>query len=217
MSATRHYDSPRRQAQAAATRTSIVEAFVEQLSEPGRDTLSPSDVAKRAGVSTRTVHAYFPNAESQIEAVGAWCDQQFYGSGVEVAHGPDDLPRYFREIHASVLATPHTRVLALTLLKWPELRQKRRAVRLDAIRRSVAAIGAPARATEDATAMLLGLSGLDASWPLHELYGLPIDRIPDVIANTVRLIVDQLRTQVVEPTGQRRTPAIKPSTRTDPT
>jgi hypothetical protein len=40
--------------------------------------------------------------------------------------------------------------------------------------------------------MLLGLSGADASWPLHD-YGLPLERIPDVIANTVELIVDQLR------------------------
>ncbi len=26
--------------------------------------------------------------------------------------------------------------------------------------------------------MVLGLSGLDVSWPLHELYGLPIERTP---------------------------------------
>ena len=40
--------------------------------------------------------------------------------------------------------------------------------------------------------MLLSLSGADASWPLHD-HGLPLERIPDVIANTVELIVDQLR------------------------
>ena len=206
---TRHYDSPRRQAQVAATRLTIVEAFVEQLSEPGRDTLSPSEAARRAGVSARTVHTHFPNLESQVQAVGDWCDQQIYSGGVEVAQGPDDLPRYFREIHARVLATPHTRALAFTLLKWPEIRQKRRAARLDAIRRSVAAIGASRRATEDATAMLLGLSGLDASWPMHELYGLPIDRIPDVIANTVRLIVEQLQAQVAAKAAVPRIPSPK--------
>ena len=93
------------------------------------------------------------------------------------------------------LASPYTRALSLTLLKWPEIRRRRRAVRLDAIRRAVAAIGAPAQATRDATAMLLSLSGLDASWPMHELYGLPLKRIPNVIANTVTLIVEQLQTQ----------------------
>jgi hypothetical protein len=57
----------------------------------------------------------------------------------------------------------------------------------------VAAIGAPTRETEDATAMLLGLSGLDASWRMHDLYGLPLERVPDVIAHTVRLIVEDLQ------------------------
>jgi predicted transcriptional regulator len=62
-------------------------------------------------------------------------------------------------------------------------------------KRSVAAIGAPKRATEDATAMLLGLSGADVSWPMHDTYGLALERIPEVIANTVQLIVDQLKLQ----------------------
>jgi hypothetical protein len=58
----------------------------------------------------------------------------------------------------------------------------------------VKAIGAPPRDTADATAMLLSLSGADASWPLHD-HGLPLERIPAVIANTVQLIVDQLRSK----------------------
>ena len=86
-----------------------------------------------------------------------------------------------------------SRVLSLTLMEWPEIRQRRRAARLDAIRSAMAAVGAPAAAT----AMLLSLSSLDAPWPLHEPYGLPIKRIPDVIANTVRMIVEDLRRQVV--------------------
>jgi hypothetical protein len=53
--------------------------------------------------------------------------------------------------------------------------------------------------------MLLALSGADASWPMHDLYGLPLDRIPDVIANTVELLVDQLRTQAQQ-TQPRSTP-----------
>lgn len=76
----------------------------------------------------------------------------------------------------------------------PKRGAKARATRA-AIRRTVHAIGAPPQATADATAMLLGLSGADASWPLHD-HGLALERIPDVIANTVQLIVDQLRAKV---------------------
>ena len=82
---------------------------------------------------------------------------------------------------------------------WREVRQRRRAARLDAIRKSVAEIGAPKRQTEDATAMLLSVSGADAAWPMHETYGLPLHRIPGVIANTVQLIVDQLQAQAAKP------------------
>lgn len=202
MSGSRPYVSPRRQAQAATTREAILEAFVEQLAEPGRDTLSPVDAARKVGVSARTVHLYFPNLESQMRAVGEWYDRQLYPGGVQVAQDPDDLPRYFRDIHAAALQSAH-RAVTLALLRWPEIRQPRRAQRLDAIRRAVAAIGAPRKATEDATAMLLSLSGLDASWAMHDLYGLPIARIPDVIANTVRLIVEQLQSQAAARRARR--------------
>lgn len=192
MTSTRRYVSPKREARAAATRNAILEAFAEQLSEPGRDKLSPSEAALRAGVSLRTVHFHFPHEDSQMAALGEWFDSVLYPQGVVVCDGPDDLPRYFRDIHRMALAHPVSRALASDKSVWREMRQLRRAKRLDAIRHAVKAIGAPPRATHDATAMLLSLSGADASWPLHD-HGLPVERIPDVIANTVELIVQQLR------------------------
>jgi AcrR family transcriptional regulator len=195
MSETRRSVSPKREAQAAATREAILSAFAEQLSEPGRDKLSPSEAALRAGVSLRTVHFHFPNEESQVVALSEWFDRAFYPQGVVLCGGPDDLARYFRDIHGMALQHPLTRAIAASRSGvWKEVRQRRRTQRLDAIRRAVKTIGAPKRASEDATAMLLSLSGADASWPLHD-HGLPLDRIPDVIANTVQLIVDQLKAQ----------------------
>ena len=66
MTASRRYVSPKRDAQAAATREAILQAFAAQLSSPGRATLSPSEAARRAGVSVRTVHMHFPTADDQI-------------------------------------------------------------------------------------------------------------------------------------------------------
>ena len=215
MKQARRYVSPKRQASAAATRSAIVEAFAAQLSQPGRDTLSPSEAAARAGVSVRTVHLYFPNRDSQVLALGEWFDHHLYPDGVAVASDADDLSRYFREIHANALASPLSRALATSSSQvWQEVRQRRRRKRLDAIREAVKAVGAPPEATEDATAMLLRLSGADASWPLHDLYGLPLDRIPDVIANTVQLIVGQLRTQGVDQTGKKPKQSVTPPTST---
>jgi AcrR family transcriptional regulator len=194
LTATRAYSSPRRQAQAAATRQAILEAFTVQLSEPGRDTLSPSEAAVATGVSVRTVHTHFPNRQSQILGLAEYIDSQLYPAGVVLAAGPDDLPRYYRDIHAMALKSRlMPPLLASNTRIWGEVRQARRAERLDAIRQAVKAIGAPERETQDATAMLLSLSGADASWPMHNLYGLPLERIPDVIATTVGLIVEQLK------------------------
>ncbi len=191
----RSYTSPKRNAQALATRNAILAAFAEQLSEPGRDRLSPSEAAESAGVSLRTVHFHFPNEASQVAALGDWFDGVLYPEGVVLVSGPDDLPRYFRDIHRMALKHPVSRALASNRGVWQDMREHRRARRLDAIRQAVRAIGAPSRATADATAMLLSLSGADASWPLHD-HGLPLKRIPDVIANAVELIVNQLRETV---------------------
>ena len=207
----RRYVSPKREAQAAATREAILEAFAEQLSQPDRSTLSPSEAAQRAGVSVRTVHLHFPNQDDQIVAIGEWFDRHFYPNGVQLASGPDDLARYFHDIHENAMKSPLTRALATAPSPvWQQIRQGRRAARLDAIRRAVAAIGAPKRATEDATAMLLSLSGADAAWPLHDSYGLPLQRIPDVIANTVQLIVDQLQAQAAQRPTARHSMARTP-------
>src|SRR5690349_15649845 len=98
MSSGRAYVSPKRQAQAAATRDAILSAFAEQLSDPGRATLSPTEAAEWAEVSVRTVHHYFPDADAQIMGLAEWFDRQVYPHGVRVAEGPDDLARYFRDI-----------------------------------------------------------------------------------------------------------------------
>lgn len=192
MSTARKYVSPKREAQAQATRMAILEAFAEQLSEPGRITLSPSEAAARAGVSLRTVHVHFPNEEAQVTALGEWFEKEIFPDGVQLASGPDDLPRYYRDIHRMAIKHPISRALTSAKGIWREVRASRRAARLESIREALKAIGAPKRATEDATAVLLSLSGADASWTLVD-QGLPVKRVPDAIAQTVDVVVEDLR------------------------
>lgn len=193
----RQYVSATRDAKAQATRAAILEAFAEQLSESGCDKISPSLAAKSAGVSLRTVHFHFPNEESQIAALGEWFDHVLYPEGVVLCSGPDDLVRYFGEIHRLALEHPISRALASDRGVWREMRKRRRAERLEAIRQAVKAIGAPPRETAEATALLLSLSGANASWPLND-HGLALEEIPNVIANTVEMIVAQLRTKITK-------------------
>lgn len=190
----RKYVSPTRDAKALATRAAILEAFAQQLSDPECGKLSPSEAAARSGVSLRTVYFHFPNEESQVTALGEWFDNVLYPDGVALCSGPGDLVRYFREIHRLALKHPISRALASDRGVWREMREKRRALRLESIRQAVDSLGAPPRETGEATAMLLSLAGANASWPLHD-HGLELAAIPDVIANTVELIVAQLRTK----------------------
>lgn len=97
-----------------------------------------------------------------------------------------------RDIHRMAIKHPISRALTSAKGVWREVRASRRAARLDAIRKAVKAIGAPKRATEDATAVLLSLSGGDASWTLVD-QGLAVERVPDAIAHMVELVVDDLR------------------------
>ena len=126
--------APDREAQAAATPDAILEAFVEQLSEPGHDQLSPREAAdRRACRSVRcTPTSQIARASSPHSASGSTGTSSRRASSPR--RGPTNLPRYYRDIHRMALASPLTRALSLTAIKWPEIRQQRRKERLDAIR-----------------------------------------------------------------------------------
>ena len=65
----RAYSSPLRDEQARRTRELIVEALVEQVCETGRSDFSMNEVAKRAGVSVRTVYRHFPTRDDLVNAI----------------------------------------------------------------------------------------------------------------------------------------------------
>ena len=78
MTATRPYHSPARQVRRERTRQAIVDAFIAQLGDAGRIALSPAAAARAAGVSIRTVHHYFPDAEAQLAAVAAEVETRLF-------------------------------------------------------------------------------------------------------------------------------------------
>ena len=193
MSTTRRYVSPKREAKAAATRRAILEAFREQLMEPGRDSLSPTDAAATVGCSVRTVHGHFPTRESRVEALAALLEEELYAERLVLPTSADDLADHYRTIHQAALDSPFTEALVSRSGEWRQVRSRRRVARLEAIRRVVAAIGAPPGRTEEATAVLLSLAGGEVTLLLRDQAGLAADRIPDALAHTVELIVADLR------------------------
>ena len=192
MTETRRYVSPKREADAAATRARILDAFRDQL-VLGMETLSPSGAAEQAGCSVRTVHGHFPTSESRIAALADHLEAELYTEPAVMPETPDQLPDHYRRIHRVALGSP----LAAALLGqpsavWREIRAARRHERLDAVRRVVRAVGAPAAATEPALAMLLALAGGEVAISMREHTDLEDDDIPDAIASTVELIIADL-------------------------
>ena len=202
MSTTRRYVSPKREAKAAATRRAIVEAFRDQLMEPNRDNLSPTDAAAAVGCSVRTVHGHFPTRESRIEALAAMLEEELYAERLALPTNADDLPDHYRTIHRAAVNSPFTEALVSRSGEWRQVRSRRRADRLEAVRRVVADIGAPAEHTEDATAMLLALAGAEVTLLLRDQAQLAADRIPETLAHTVELIVADLRQAAAREDGK---------------
>lgn len=203
MSASRTYNSPAREAKAAATRHAILEAFRDQLLEPGRDSLSPKEAAEVAGCSVRTVHGHFPTGESRVEALAELLDTEFYTDGPPLPTSADDLTEHYRTIHRAALASPLAEALVTQPGEFRRVRSHRRADRLKAVRRVVAGIGAPAAPTDNATAVLLALAGAEVAIHMRDEAGLDAAHIPDAIADTVELIVADLRRTAGEAGGGR--------------
>ncbi len=88
---TRTYESPLRRQQADQTRELILSAFAEQVADHGVRDFSIARVARRAGVSTRTVYHHFPDRDALLDALDEWFDGQIGGSEGPQLRKPTDL------------------------------------------------------------------------------------------------------------------------------
>ncbi|MEM9562318.1 MAG: TetR/AcrR family transcriptional regulator [Actinomycetota bacterium] len=207
MTASRRYVSPKRAAQAEATRRAILEAFREQLIEPGRQSLSPTEAAASAGCSVRTVHGHFPTKESRVAALAELLEGELYVPPLTLPERPADLPDHYRRIHRSALESP----LAAALMQaggaeWQEIRSRRRADRLDAVRRVATGIGAPDAETERVTAILLALAGAEVTLSMRDQLGIDPDDIPEALAYAVELLLADLERSAAAGGDRRNQP-----------
>lgn len=63
------------------TREAILQATADQIAERGLIDFSIPDIAKRAGVSHRTVYNYFADRQELLEAFMRWLDDKFAAMG----------------------------------------------------------------------------------------------------------------------------------------
>lgn len=92
---TRKYSSELREAQAEATRSSILDALVEVLAD-GVDTLSIPAVADRAGVSVGTVYRHFGDKAGLLNALPAHAGKR---TGFVIDSIPESLDELDDVVH----------------------------------------------------------------------------------------------------------------------
>ena len=88
----RTYDSPLRRENAQRTRKRILDAAASVITEDGDFVVA--QVAKRAGVSVRTVYHHFPDREAMLEALAEWLAAQL---GYPRPELPEDLASFADE------------------------------------------------------------------------------------------------------------------------
>jgi AcrR family transcriptional regulator len=86
---TRSYDSPLRRENSQNTRKRILDATASLITED--EEFVVAQVAKRAGVSVRTVYHHFPDREAMLDALGEWLAEEL---GYPRPDWPKDLASF---------------------------------------------------------------------------------------------------------------------------
>ena len=86
-----------RERQHEVTRNLILDALIDQLAETGAFEYSVFEIARRAGVSVRTVYRHFPDRESLLDALGRQVNERI---GLQHEMTPDGLPQLARDLFA---------------------------------------------------------------------------------------------------------------------
>jgi AcrR family transcriptional regulator len=202
MTATRSYHSPARTAQGEQTRRAIIDAFIAQLSDPGRAALSPAAAARAAGVSIRTVHHYFPDAAAQLAAVAAEVEARLFPIPAPLPHTPAELPGLVTAVYqAADGQLPLLRAMVNSAL-GTDIRHRRRAARLAAIHEVLASIGAAEAPTRRAVAIVSLLASADAGLALADHYGLTLTEAGAACAEATQALINDLTAQAARPARQ---------------
>jgi AcrR family transcriptional regulator len=186
----RRYESPLRADQSERTREKVLEALAAQLAD-ARDEFSISKVAKRAGVSTRTVYHYFPNRESQVDALASWIEQRT-GGAMPLPTSARDLPALVERLYRRFFEHEQILRAQLALGIARDVRARRREKTGSAIEACVRATRVPADDIPAVGVLMRHLISGNAALAMMDDLGLDGPTTLKVTAWAVRVIVDAL-------------------------
>lgn len=187
----RAYSSALRAEQAEESRDRILAALAEQLASGAAD-FSLAEVAKRAGVSLRTIHHHFPGEDARIAALAKWIDDQIGYSG-DAPASFDDIGAYARRM--CELYYRHEPLLRAQLAMGvaSRVRRQRRREREAQMRRVVASTVPDAEIAGLVAAMLSTLISADIGCALKDRYGVKDEDTIRLMSWAARILAEAAR------------------------
>lgn len=183
-----------REQHAELTRELILRAVAELLVDEGAGEFSLLDVARRSGVSLRTVYRYFPTRDELLAEAADWGDERLLGE-ITYEKTVDDLPEVFRSACERWDDHPRlARAMALSRAVRGE-RSHRREERLAAIHRALAEVTTELSESErrKAAGVLEYLESAITWVTMREASGLERAEVVEAIEWTMRALIEDLR------------------------
>ena len=190
MTNTRSYQSPLREQQREQTRRRILDAAIGLLADDGE--LSVPDVAKRAGVATRTVYFHFESKPALLDALSKLLDEEI--GVVAFPETADELPAYSDSFWEGFLENEQLwRALSLSRT-GSDVRKRGRSRRFDSFQRSVEshAAGLDPREKVLAAAVLYSYFSPELRLALLDKFGLDADQAGRGVTWAIRTLLAEL-------------------------
>jgi len=175
------------------TRDLILRTVAELLEEGDAAELAVPEVARRSGVSLRTVYRYFPTREQLIAAAGEWIGVNVVGGRIPTLL--DEVPQVYAENAARWDEHPRL-VEAMALSRGANsLRSIRRQERLGKLRDSLGEVtdGLPEAEARRAFAVFAYLDNMLAWLTIRDEAGLDGKEAGAAVALAMSVLIDDLR------------------------
>lgn len=186
-------DTTLRQRHSELTRDLILRTVAELLEEGDAAALAVPEVARRSGVSLRTVYRYFPTREELIAAAGEWIGVNVVGG--RIPELLDEVPQVYAENAARWDERPKL-VEALALSRGANsLRSRRRQERLAKLREALQEVtdGLPDSEARQAFAVFAYLDNMLAWLTMRDEAGLDGEEAGAAVAWAMNVLIDDLR------------------------
>lgn len=181
-----------RQRHAEQTRSVILGALVEQLAKDGFSDFDLPSLARRAGVSVRTIYRYFQSRDALLEALAQWVHDQIspYPRPVSV----DDLASLAETLFPAF--DQHEQILRAQFAtdQGRALRAKGRRQHLTMYQEALSEVVSelPPDEARAAVAVITYLLGSQAWKTMKEEYGMDGDESGKAVAWAVRTLINDL-------------------------